>query len=416
MTGARDRAAHHLGAPGRRARLRAARAPEPLTSAPPLLLCNGIGASLEALQPLVDALDPHRGVVRFDVPGVGRLAAAAGAVHDGGPGLLGRRPDDARSGTTRFDVLGLSWGGGLAQQLAFQSRRRVRRVVLVATGTGSLMVPARPHVLATMLTPAAAPRPRLRRQRRLADLRRHRCAPTRRAARSCCTRPPGPGPKRGYYYQLLAGAGWSSLPGLPFVRQPVLVMAGDDDPIIPLVNARIIHRLLPHSRLHVYRGGHLGILTESDELAPVVDDFLTSQEPVMTDLDLDPDETPFSDFLGFELLLEEQDRELLSRVRAFMTREVEPIINDHWTRADVPPRDPPRAGRAGHRRPGLRRPRLPGARGPGQRPGRDGDEPRRPLDRHLHGRARRPGHGLDRPVRLTGAAGAVAARRWPGWS
>ncbi len=50
----------------------------------------------------------------------------------------------------------------------------------------------------------------------------------------------------------------------------------------------------------------------------------------------DPDETPFSDFLGFELLLEEQDRELLSRVRAFMTREVEPIINDHWTRASFP--------------------------------------------------------------------------------
>ena len=52
--------------------------------------------------------------------------------------------------------------------------------------------------------------------------------------------------------------------------------------------------------------------------------------------DLNPDETPFSDFLGFELLLEEQDRELLSSVRAFMTREVEPIINDYWTRAEFP--------------------------------------------------------------------------------
>lgn len=51
---------------------------------------------------------------------------------------------------------------------------------------------------------------------------------------------------------------------------------------------------------------------------------------------LDPDQTPFSDFLGFELLLEEQDRRLLSNVRAFMTREVEPIINDHWTRASFP--------------------------------------------------------------------------------
>ena len=39
---------------------------------PPLLLCNGIGASLEVLQPVVDALDPRREVIRFDLPGVAR--------------------------------------------------------------------------------------------------------------------------------------------------------------------------------------------------------------------------------------------------------------------------------------------------------------------------------------------------------
>src|ERR1700690_2716628 len=38
---------------------------------PPLLLCNGIGARLELLQPFVDALDPRRAVIRFDVPGIG---------------------------------------------------------------------------------------------------------------------------------------------------------------------------------------------------------------------------------------------------------------------------------------------------------------------------------------------------------
>jgi glutaryl-CoA dehydrogenase len=50
----------------------------------------------------------------------------------------------------------------------------------------------------------------------------------------------------------------------------------------------------------------------------------------------DPAETPFSDFLGFELLLDDEDRDLLSRVRAFMTSEVEPVINDYWTRAEFP--------------------------------------------------------------------------------
>lgn len=249
-----------------------------LTAAPPLLLCNGIGASLEALQPLVDALDPRRGVVRFDVPGVGGsplppvpylmagLASWVGALMT----KLGHR---------HFDVFGLSWGGGLAQQLSFQSPRRVRRVVLAATGTGSLMVPAKPHVLATMLTPRRHRDPEY--ARRVAARiygGSMRTDPERGAALlHHATRS---GPQRGYYYQLLAGAGWSTLPGLPFIHQPVLVMAGDDDPIIPLINAKIIAGLLPHSRLHVYHGGHLGIITESDELVPMIDTFLSDdREP-----------------------------------------------------------------------------------------------------------------------------------------
>ncbi len=74
--------------------------------------------------------------------------------------------------------------------------------------------------------------------------------------------------------QLLAGVGWSSLPGLPFIRQPTLILAGDDDPIIPLVNARIMQRLIPHARLHVYADGHLGLVTSADDLAPRIAGFL----------------------------------------------------------------------------------------------------------------------------------------------
>jgi poly(3-hydroxyalkanoate) depolymerase len=248
-----------------------------LADEPPLLLCNGIGASFEALQPLVDALDPRRGVVRFDVPGVGGsppppVPYTMPALASWVAALM------RRLGHQRFDVLGLSWGGGLAQQLAFQSRRRVRRVVLVATGTGSLMVPAHPRVLATMMTPRRHRDPEY--AARVASRiygGTMRTDPERGAALlHAATRA---GPKRGYYFQLLAGAGWSSLPGLPFVRQPTLVLAGDDDPIIPVVNARVMHRLLPHSELHVYPGGHLGVLTESDDLAVVIEEFLAEARP-----------------------------------------------------------------------------------------------------------------------------------------
>jgi pimeloyl-ACP methyl ester carboxylesterase len=85
--------------------------------------------------------------------------------------------------------------------------------------------------------------------------------------------------RRGYFYQLTASAGWTSLPVLRLIRQPTLILAGDDDPIIPLANGRLMAALLPDARLHVYPDGHLGLLTRAAELASVVSDFLLSVEP-----------------------------------------------------------------------------------------------------------------------------------------
>ncbi len=85
------------------------------------------------------------------------------------------------------------------------------------------------------------------------------------------------GPPGGYLYQLTAGAGWTSVPFLPWLRQPTLIVSGDDDPLIPLANARLMHLLIPKSRLHVYQGGHLGLVTEAATLAPVVDAFLAAR-------------------------------------------------------------------------------------------------------------------------------------------
>ncbi|MFY9778617.1 MAG: alpha/beta fold hydrolase, partial [Trebonia sp.] len=89
---------------------------------------------------------------------------------------------------------------------------------------------------------------------------------------------PRPVSRRGYLYQLTASAGWTSLPVLRLIRQPTLILAGDDDPIIPLANGRLMAALLPDARLHVYPDGHLGLLTRAAELAPVVSDFLLPVE------------------------------------------------------------------------------------------------------------------------------------------
>ena len=52
----------------------------------------------------------------------------------------------------------------------------------------------------------------------------------------------------GYYLQLAATLGWTSLPWLPTLRQPTLIMAGEDDPLVPTINARIMQWLIPDAR------------------------------------------------------------------------------------------------------------------------------------------------------------------------
>ncbi len=242
----------------------------------PLLLANGIGAGLASFDPLVDVLDPRRTVIRFDAPGAGGSPV---------PSKPYRLPGLARTvlalldvlGHDRVDVLGVSWGGALAQQFAWTAHERCRRLVLVATSPGTLMVPGRPRVLAHMATP--------RRYTDSAFLRRvapHIYGGTARHDPDIPARFLHPhtrvGVRRGYAFQLLAAAGWTSVPFLPLLRQPTLVLTGDDDPIIPVVNGHLLAALIRRSRLHVYRGGHLELIARPEHLAPEIEQFLDASE------------------------------------------------------------------------------------------------------------------------------------------
>jgi poly(3-hydroxyalkanoate) depolymerase len=239
---------------------------------PPLLMCNGLGASLELLQPFVDALDPRRGVIRFDVPGVGGSPApfVPYTLATLAP-LLGGLLD--KLGHPRADVLGISWGGGLAQQFALFHAGRVRRLVLVATGPGALMVPGHPRVLLRMVTPRRHRDPEYAASI-AGELYGGSARKSPSLARDLLHATSRLGPARGYYYQLMSGFGWTSLPLLPWLAPPTLIMAGDDDPIIPVLNARIMHRLIPRSELHIYNGGHLELAAHPERLASAVTAFL----------------------------------------------------------------------------------------------------------------------------------------------
>lgn len=241
-------------------------------SGTPLLICNGIGAGIDLLQPFVDALDPAIPVIRFDAPGIGGSEPPVLPYNFGTLALhVGMMLDELGIGDV--DVLGISWGGALAQQFAFMNPRRCRRLVLVSTAAGVMMVPGSPRVLSSMLTPR-----RYRDPQYAASIAgtiyggemRERPELVHQVMQGHQQR----SPSSGYAMQLLAAAMWTSLPFLGMIRQPTLLMAGDDDPLVPLVNAKVMARLLPNAQLHVYHDGHLGLLTKADELSPTIARFL----------------------------------------------------------------------------------------------------------------------------------------------
>jgi pimeloyl-ACP methyl ester carboxylesterase len=82
----------------------------------------------------------------------------------------------------------------------------------------------------------------------------------------------------GYYLQMAAVWGWTSVHWLHRIRQPTLVMAGADDPLVPLVNARLMHALLPHGELRVFDCGHLFLLTRARACTRTITEFLDRRD------------------------------------------------------------------------------------------------------------------------------------------
>jgi poly(3-hydroxyalkanoate) depolymerase len=240
----------------------------------PLLVLNGIGASLELLEGLARSLSRFR-VILFDLPGLGGSSPAIVPRRFAGLARLVRELL-AELGEPRVDVMGVSWGGALAQQVALQYPGACRRLVLAATSTGHLMVPPRLDVLLHMSTPlryfSASYFASVAGTIYGGDFRRDR-ALARRHARLMA--PPS---LAGYLAQLFALTGWTSFFRLAAIAQPTLVLAGEDDPLILPINARILASGIPRARLRFFDCGHLFLLTRMDAVVEEITGFLENEE------------------------------------------------------------------------------------------------------------------------------------------
>jgi poly(3-hydroxyalkanoate) depolymerase len=244
---------------------------------PPLVMFNGIGASFELLAPFTEALGDLETIV-FDAPGVGGSALPRKPYLFSGLARLVNRMLEQLGYKGRVDVLGVSWGGAAAQQFAYSFPQRCRRLILAATTTGVLMIPGRIPSLRHMFD--------ARRYEDLQYLSRiahelyggaFRREPELIMKFARHMRPPN---QLGYLYQQIAFLAWTSLHWLPRLRQPTLVLAGNDDPLVPESNGRLICSLIPNARLHVVDDGHLLLISSAAKVAPIVLEFLTAPAEV----------------------------------------------------------------------------------------------------------------------------------------
>lgn len=233
----------------------------------PILFFNGIGANIEAIAPLADHL-ADRDFITFDMPGIG---GSPDPVVPYNAILMSRI---AALLLDRFemplvDVMGVSWGGAMAQQFAIQNGARTNKLILVATSAGMLMVPGNPKALVKMADP-----------RRYIDpdfMAKHFKTlyggmVGNKAEHISRLKPPS---KTGYFYQLMAMMGWTSAPFLPFMKTETLIMMGGDDKIVPVANGKFLKFLIPNSELMVVEdGGHLFLLSHVEESITAIRGFL----------------------------------------------------------------------------------------------------------------------------------------------
>jgi poly(3-hydroxyoctanoate) depolymerase len=244
-----------------------------LGSGKPLFLVPGIGCGADMWQPFIRYF-PNRRIISFDAPGAGRSSTPMYPVQVSSLASLAAAVLDQRE-VDCTDVIGFSYGGAIAQQLAYDYPERVRRLVLAATNWGLGSFWGSPKAMAVMATPL-----RFYSSTYFERVAAHlyggvtgRDAAKRQSAGGARRRlPPS---SYGYAMQLLGGSGWSSWRFLPDIPHETLVVCGDDDPLVPIANAHMLAARIPRATLTVVeRAGHLLLWDEPERIAPQIGHFV----------------------------------------------------------------------------------------------------------------------------------------------
>lgn len=217
----------------------------------PIVFLNGVGTNLEVVEPFATQF-PGRRFIAIEVPGAGHTPLTQFPLP--APVLARLVVGAARQlGARRFDLIGLSLGGALAQQIALQYRAQVNSLILAATCSGITMLPHdwSEASLIRSFNPFAAV---------MGDLLRDMAGPHLHGLMAPTANSIG--------HQCASFAGWTSLPFLPLLSAPTLVLAGTRDRIVAPANALQLSAFIPGAEHRILPdAGHVFPFSEPERTA-----------------------------------------------------------------------------------------------------------------------------------------------------
>lgn len=242
---------------------------------PPLLFFNGSGTSLATTKMMLDPYAERFDLLVHDQRGLGQTGVPPGPYEMADYAADGAALLD-HVGWDRCRVVGVSFGGMVAQEFAVTYPGRVERLALVCTSPGGDFASYPLHTLAAM-DPAEAGAMRLTlidtryTPEFLAEHETDRILAEFIAGAAAA--PPGEEVQRGMALQLDARSRHDVADRLGRITCPTLVACGRYDGIAPPDNGEAIAARVPGADLRIYEGGHMFFI-QDPTAQPEVLDFL----------------------------------------------------------------------------------------------------------------------------------------------
>ena len=243
---------------------------------PPLLYCNGSGSTVDDSRIIFDPFTKRFDLAVHDARGLGKTTIPPP------PYTMAEYAADALAvvdhlGWPTFRLVGISFGGMVAQELAVTWPDRVERLALMCTSPGGPDLSSFPLHELMKLPPEEAKQRGIRLLDTRFDEDYLRDHPADRGlAEMLASRETGPKPpevEAGLAAQLEARSHHDVCDRLGQIRCPTFVAAGRYDGIAPLKNSEAIAERVPNAELHVYEGGH-AFMAQDAKAFPEIIDFL----------------------------------------------------------------------------------------------------------------------------------------------